>query len=75
MISLIMFVLGCLVWQRIKDALRGGRPQVLKVRVVHHMKSSCGCVVVEGEANKFRVVEPCAAHRVIVDLGSHKGGA
>ncbi len=65
MIEIILFVAACLVWQSIKDKLRGKRkPTVSLCSRETHVEAMCGC----DTANK-RVVRPCSAHRAMLDAG------
>lgn len=67
MIQIILFVAACLVWQKIKDALRGPRVPTVSIKASSKaIKARCGCSVVNGNEGD-RVVEPCAAHKVMLD--------
>lgn len=68
MIQLIAFVMACLVWQAIKDSIRGTKKPTVTLRVGGlHAVAECGCDTVT-EDGKQRVVNPCQAHRIMLDL-------
>ncbi len=65
MIEIIFFVAACLIWQSIKDMLRGKKkPMVSLNSAKGHIEAICGC----NTANN-RVVRPCSAHRAMLDAG------
>lgn len=65
MIQIILFVAACLVWQAIKNKLRGPRrPTVSLTGGGAHILAVCGCDVVDN-----RVARPCAAHKVMIETG------
>lgn len=61
MIQLIFFVIACLAWQAIKNAVRGE----VKPRVTLPVpkKAECGCSLIG-----TTVVNICAAHKVLLNL-------
>lgn len=63
MIEIIGFVAACLVWQSVKDWLRGGRrkPELTVRMGAMHSVAKCGCDTVDG-----KVVSPCSAHRAML---------
>lgn len=65
MTGAILFVSACLIWQVIKDWLRGEKPKARKtVRLtVNREVAECGCDLLNS-----RVVSPCAAHRTMIEV-------
>lgn len=68
--EIILFVAACLVWQAIKNAVRGPRKPVVRlggdltVRVGSvHAVAACGCDTMDN-----KVVKACAAHRLMLGL-------
>lgn len=58
MINLVMFVLACLAWQRLKDWYRGPRLPEYTVKMRGRGASAkCGCRIED-----TKVSEPCQAH-------------
>lgn len=71
MMGAILFVVACLAWQAVKNAMRGGpRPTVrlkeeypaLGVGEVHAV-ARCGCDTVNN-----KVVRPCEAHKAMMEI-------
>lgn len=63
MIQIILFIAACLVWQSIKDKLRGKkRPTVSLISSKDHVEAMCGC-----DTAGNRVVRPCEAHKAMLE--------
>lgn len=61
MISIVLFIVACLVWQAIKNAIRG--PRKLNIKMVQVQKAECGC-----EVSQNRVVTACSAHKILLEV-------
>lgn len=64
MIHAILFIMACLALQALKDSFRRPEVPIVKLKQPKIIRAKCGCKTEEGE----RVVEPCAAHRVMLGL-------
>ena len=62
MIDIILFVAACLIWQSIKDKLRGKKPTVSLNYSRGHVEAMCGC-----DTANNKVVRPCSAHRSMLE--------
>lgn len=67
MFEIIAFVIVCLVWQSVKDSIRGGKRSERELPTVRmgglHRVAKCGCDTVDG-----RVATACAAHKILLDV-------
>lgn len=61
--EIIFFVGACLVWQMIKNSLRGPKVPTVSMRKEVRVKARCGCEVIDDH-----VIKACSAHRILSEL-------
>lgn len=66
MISIILFIIVCIIWDAFKKLIRGPRTPNVTLKKVETSKASCGCLTFE-----HQVVDPCKAHRLILGMGGN----
>lgn len=68
MIYLIIFIPLCLIWQAIKNAIRGPKPVLAPDVVMRKLtRAKCGCLLWVEAINKFQIHTPCAAHKTLYE--------
>lgn len=60
MIQIVLFIASCLLWQSIKNAIRG--PRKITVVMEKTQRAGCGCEVLNN-----KIVKSCAAHHLLME--------
>ncbi len=65
MFEIVAFCVVCLIWQEIKNSIRGPRVPTVSLRETPSVTAKCGCKI---NQEKNHVVAACAAHKVLSEL-------